>query len=106
MIDIPIDNVGKLHKMINASIFGWPSDVEVQEAHTLLCDIKNDYEAKLAAAEKLYISLWQAGYARGHDDTVESCFNPAWETEPDAAQEAIDAAKPDQQGEQYTPREE
>ncbi len=47
---------------------------------------------RLTAAQKLNIELWQAGYSRGHNDTVEGTYEQVWEEATEAAQEAIDAA--------------
>lgn len=47
-------------------------------------------ERRIAELEALTVLMWQWGYARGHDDTVEGAYNPAWETEPDAALAALE----------------
>jgi hypothetical protein len=50
-------------------------------------------QARIAQAmqerEELAIEAYQSGYARGHNDTVEGCYNLAAESEPEAAEEVI-----------------
>jgi hypothetical protein len=47
------------------------------------------YAQAMQEREELAIEAYQSGYARGHNDTVEGCYNLAAESEPEAAEEVI-----------------